>query len=110
MTAYSTHKTEAEAIAACRAIDAAIGYPRIDLDQEGREVMTERYALPIPLVDGRFAIPVTDEIARSAGLIVTPIEIGVTMKRLRDTDPQSAKVSSYIAASRASAAKIEARP
>lgn len=60
---FTVAATENEALGICATIDSALGYPRIDLDQLGREVLTERYALPIALADGTWIIPMDPETA-----------------------------------------------
>lgn len=108
MIACTIHTTEADALATCAAIDAALGYPRIDLDQLGREVVTERYALPIALADGRWVVTVTPEVAQAASLTTTTVDIRATRKLVRDTDAVSVRSQAYLDATRAEAAKLRA--
>lgn len=73
-----TFATEHGALDACAKIDAALGYPKEE-QGSGPPVLTERWALPIALVDG-WAVPVSDEIEAMLGNEVA------TTKRGEDLD------------------------
>lgn len=49
-----------EALTACQRIDAAVGYPKTEQDI-GPPVLTERWAEPMELQDGTWAVAMLDE-------------------------------------------------
>ena len=63
---YAIFATEDEALTACQRIDASLGYPRMEQGEIGPPVVTERWAVPIELADGTYAVPMLDEHAKIA--------------------------------------------
>lgn len=58
--------TEDEALKVCQRIDTSLGYPRTEQGEIGPPVVTERWALPIEMADGTYAVPMLDEHAKIA--------------------------------------------
>ncbi len=58
---YHVFKTEAEALSACQRIDASLGYPRMEQGERGPPVLTERWATPIEMADGTWAVPMLEK-------------------------------------------------
>jgi hypothetical protein len=65
---YATFATEAEALAACQRIDASLGYPRMEQGEQGPPVLTERWATPIEMADGTWAVPMLEQHLTAARL------------------------------------------
>lgn len=65
---YATFATEAEALTACQRIDASLGYPKIEQGEQGPPVLTERWATPIELDDGTWAVPMLEKHLAAARL------------------------------------------
>lgn len=63
---YATFATEAEALAACQRIDASLGYPRTEQGEQGPPVLTERWATPIEMADGTWAVPMLETHLKAA--------------------------------------------
>ena len=74
--------TEPEALACCAKIDAALGYPRIDIADDGKtEVLTTGYTLPVPLDDGTYAVQMDAPLAATMKAGVAPRDLLALAKR-----------------------------
>lgn len=58
---YAIFATEDEALKVCQRIDASLGYPKIEQGEQGPPVLTERWATPIEMADGTWAVPMLPE-------------------------------------------------
>lgn len=59
---WSTHASEAAARAVIAKIDAHLGYPKVEQGEIGPPVWTETHTQPLELLDGTWAVQMTEAI------------------------------------------------
>lgn len=78
-------KSRALAEAAIAKIDTHLGYPRMEQGEIGPPVMTTSYVAPIEMDDGRWCVPMGEDI-RAAIKAAKLVELDVAKVKRRDEE------------------------
>lgn len=78
-------KSRALAEAAIAKIDTHLGYPRMEQGEIGPPVMTTSYAAPIEMDDGRWCVPMSEDI-RAAVKVARLADLDVAKVKRRDEE------------------------